>query len=221
MKYVFHNFQSFSWTERLIDWDLESSGGVLTRQWSLLAWMERHLGLPCNVAAPEESEVRKMSLLGKRQKLYHLFRPSFGSHTASFPLYSVSSKRVTMSQAHSSSRERTIDFLSHAEPLKTFFSPCLCIAHTVFQVLSPEIVRYKVADFEGQSLVPTSASLPSVLGRGRRKANMYPGMQWQVGRRSSWHPVQFCQPGGCGLGVLKHCSSQLVDGRHHCLLPYW
>lgn len=137
--------------------------------------MERHLGLPCNMAAPEESELRKMSLLGKRQKLYHLFRPSFGSHTASFPLYSVSSKRVTMSQAHSNSRERTVDFLSHAKPFKTFFSPCLCIAHTVFQVLSPKIVRYKGTDFEGQSLVPTSASLPSVLGRGRRKANMYLG----------------------------------------------
>lgn len=66
------------------------------------------------------------------------------------------------------------------ESFKTLVFPYLCIAHTVLQAVCPKTVGYQVTDFEMcVTLVCTPASLPTVLGRGRRKAiRTQREMQW-------------------------------------------
>ena len=53
------------------------------------------------------------------------------------------------------------------------------MAHTVLRVLCPEIVTYKVMDFERQYVSHSySCYSSSVLGRERRKTNVHQEMQW-------------------------------------------
>lgn len=50
---------------------------------------------PSQHGSPRRARVGKVSVLGKRQKLRHLFIPSLASPTASFPLHSVHYKHIT------------------------------------------------------------------------------------------------------------------------------
>lgn len=88
--------------------------------------MEPRLGLPHNMAAPGESELGKWVFWGEGRS----FIPSLYLALQVTQLHFHSTLSITStSQAPSNSRERT---------------------HTVFWVLCPKIVRYKVMDFERQ-----------------------------------------------------------------------
>lgn len=118
---------------------------------------------PSQRGSPRRARVGKVSVWGKGRSF--VISSYLALQVTQLHFHSILSITST-SQAHSSSRERTSDFLSHEKPLKIFF---IFVWHMqcyyALRLLHPRSWTLK----GNMTLVHTAASLPSVLGRGRRK----------------------------------------------------